>query len=317
MTVRLASPSAPHFAILVIGHRGMLGQDLLACFEARGQQPIGLDLQEIDITSALQVNAALGKHEPQLVINCAAYTAVDKAEVEPDLAFAVNRTGPENLANECSRLGIPLIHLSTDYIFDGKATRPYREDDPAGPLSVYGRSKWEGEEAVRRLLPEHLILRTAWLYGVNGNNFVKTMMRLAREKDELRVVADQYGSPTWTRDLSDTLVEMSLQVLTGSVPSPWGTYHYCNAGWTTWYEFAVRIVEQARSQGDVQVKRVVPIPSSEYPLPTPRPAYSVLDCTKIARVFGITPRPWQEAFAEMTEDGGRRTEDGGRMTEDG
>ncbi len=291
--------SLPRFAILVIGHRGMLGQDLLACFEARGQTPVGLDVQEIDITLAVQVDGVLREHKPQLVINCAAYTAVDKAEVEPDLAFAVNRTGPENLAKGCKHLGIPLIHLSTDYIFDGKATRPYQEDDPAGPLSVYGRSKWAGEQSVRSLLPEHLIVRTAWLYGVRGNNFVKTMLRLARERDELRVVADQYGSPTWTGDLSDILVEMSLQVLSGSVTAPWGTYHCCNDGWTTWFEFARCIVDHAREMGEVKVQRMVPIASSEYPLPTPRPAYSILDCTKIARVFGINPRPWQVAFADM------------------
>ena len=287
--------------ILVMGHCGMLGRDLIARFEANRYTVIGLDCHEIDITRAPQVDAAIGDHGPQLVINCAAYTAVDKAEAEPELAFAVNLTGPENLAKACMHVGVPLIHISTDYVFDGKATRPYREDDPVNPLNVYGRSKREGEQAVRTRLPAHLIVRTAWLYGVHGNSFVKTIMRLAMEREELQIVADQHGSPTWTEDLSGALLEMSMRVLRDPRDVPWGTYHYCNSGRTTWFDFARLIVEAARPRGEVKVKRLVPIASADYPVATPRPAFSVLDCTKIARNFGITPRPWEEAFAGMLD----------------
>ncbi len=289
--------------ILVIGHRGMLGRDLLVRLQASGFAPVGLDLGEIDITRAPDVDTALGHHRPFLVINCAAYTAVDKAEKEPELAFAVNRTGPENLAVACRRHHLPLIHISTDYVFDGKANQPYKEDDPANPLSVYGHSKWEGEQTVRTHLPEHLIVRTAWLYGIHGNSFVKAIRRLAGEREELRVVADQYGSPTWTGDLSGALTAVAMRVLADADRTTWGTYHFCNAGQTTWYDFARLIVDYARRQGPVKAERVVPITSAEYPLLTPRPSYSVLDCSKIARLFGITPRPWETAFEEMNEMG--------------
>lgn len=291
------------YLVMVIGHRGMLGRDLIARLQASKIASLGLDLQEIDITRASEVHAALGDHQPSLVINCAAYTAVDKAEAERDLAFAVNSTGPENLAAACSYYHLPLIHISTDYVFDGKATQPYKEDEPANPTNVYGHSKWEGEKAVRARLSEHLIVRTAWLYGVHGNSFVKTIRRLAGEREELRIVADQCGSPTWTGDLSDALVTISVKLLNAGVRTPWGTYHFCNAGQTTWYDFARLIVDRARREGEVKVQRVVPIASADYPVATPRPAYSVLDCSKIGRGFGITPRPWQEAFEEMSKLG--------------
>ncbi len=291
---------ADHHPILVIGHRGMLGCDFLARLQADGRRPIGLDVQEIDITRAAQVEAALGDCHPALVVNCAAYTAVDKAESEPDVAYAVNRTGPENLAVACSRHRLPLIHISTDYVFDGKAAQPYKEDDPAHPINVYGHSKWEGEKAVRANLPEHLIVRTAWLYGIHGNSFVRTIRRLANEREELRIVADQYGSPTWTGDLSDALARISADLLTGAVHGAWGTYHFTNSGQSSWYDFARLVVEHARRAGEVKVQRIVPIASTEYPVATPRPAYSVLDCSRITRKFGIVPRPWETAFAEMS-----------------
>lgn len=285
--------------ILVIGHRGMLGHDLLARLQSSGITPIGLDLQEIDITRAPEVDAALGDHQPALVVNCAAYTAVDKAESEPELAFAVNCGGPENLAVACRRHHLPLIHISTDYVFDGKASHPYKEDDPANPINVYGHSKWEGEQAVRTHLPEHLIVRTAWLYGIQGSSFVRTIRRLAGEREELRVVADQHGSPTWTGDLSAALVAIAMNLLTDAVRAPYGTYHFCNAGQTTWFDFARLIVDHARRKGEVKVERLVPIASADYPAAAPRPAYSVLDCSKIIRMFGIIPRPWEAAFEEM------------------
>ncbi len=238
---------------------------------------------------------------PGLLINCAAYTAVDKAESEPEAAFAVNRDGPANLADECERLGIPLIHISTDYVFNGKSDRPYREEDAADPLNVYGLSKWEGEEAVRSRLVEHIIVRTSWLYGSRGRNFVKTMLRLGAEREELKVVSDQYGCPTWSFDLAVCLVRIAERVLSGSEEVPWGTYHFCGAGVTTWYNFASAILDEARRRQSSRIARVSPVPTSSYPTVAARPGYSALDCGKIEASFGIAPPPWEKSLAGLID----------------
>lgn len=285
--------------VLVTGSLGMLGQDLMARLERPGFAVIGLDLPELDITGSAEVFTRLNTIKPNLVINCAAYTAVDKAESEPDKAFAVNRDGSAYLADACSRLGIPLLHLSTDYVFDGKAKQPYREDAPTNPLSVYGQSKFDGEEAVRSRLTEHLIVRTAWLYGVHGHNFVKTILRLAREREELKVVSDQYGCPTWTGDLAEALVAMAGQIHENQKLIQWGTYHFCGGAPTTWYEFAQAIVKQGRLRENMRAVRVLPIPTSNYPTPAQRPRWSVLECNKIQRDFHIRQRPWKEALEAM------------------
>jgi dTDP-4-dehydrorhamnose reductase len=287
--------------VLVIGSRGMLARDLLAGLAHRGFTTLGYDLPEVDITQPAELFAKLQTIAPELVMNCAAYTAVDQAEREEEPAFAVNREGPAHLADACRRLGIPLLHISTDYVFDGSATRPYREDDPVNPLGVYGRSKWEGEQAVRARLGQHLIVRTAWLYGVHGNNFVKTILRLAREREQLRVVADQYGSPTWTVDLAGALVTMTERVLADRAAVSWGTYHFCGAGHTNWHGLATAIVEAAQRGETLKVREVLPITTDEYPLPAARPAWSVLDCSKITSNFGVAPRFWQLGLEEMLQ----------------
>ena len=288
--------------IVVAGARGMLGTDLVRHLERARFRVTGLHRPEFDITNSDGVFSCFEDLGPRLVINCAAYTAVDRAEQESDLTFAANRDGPMHLADACRRLGIPLIHISTDYVFDGTAHQPYKESDAANPVGVYAESKWEGEQAIRARWEHHLIVRTAWLFGVKGNNFVKTILRLAKERDEIRVVDDQYGCPTWTRDLARALTAMTSQVLEKGRQIEWGTYHCCGAGQTSWHGFAERIVQEGRRRTDLKDVRVVPITTAEYPTPVKRPAWSVLDCSKIERVFKFVPRPWQMGLADMLEE---------------
>lgn len=288
------------YRITIIGCNGMLARDVKMLLEKEGCRVSGFDLPEIDITDRESIMGCLGNIPgPNLLVNCAAYTAVDKAESEPGPAYAVNRDGPGNLAHACRTMDIPMIHISTDYVFDGKKNGAYVEDDPPNPLSVYGKSKLEGEEAVRSELPEHLIVRTAWMYGTGGNNFVKTMLRLAREREELRVVADQHGCPTWSRDLAGAIVHMAGALASNPGGAGWGTYHFCGDGPTTWFDFAGAIIDEGRKYEDLKVQRILPIPTSEYPVPAKRPLNSVLDNGKILRTFGIQPPPWRTSLRKM------------------
>ncbi|MCG2757431.1 MAG: dTDP-4-dehydrorhamnose reductase, partial [Desulfobacteraceae bacterium] len=221
--------------ILVIGSKGQLGHELLIQGNNSGYEILPADLPDLDITDKTQVKHRLEKSQPSLVVNAAAYTNVDKAETEQNLAFAVNRDGPANLAEICALFKVPLIHISTDFVFDGKKSSPYIESDPASPLSIYGKSKQEGENEVRSRLKKHIILRTAWLYGVHGQNFVKTMLRLGKEKEVINVVADQFGSPTSATDLAAAVLQIISRIkYSGDIN--WGTYHYCGHGITTWHK---------------------------------------------------------------------------------
>jgi dTDP-4-dehydrorhamnose reductase len=248
------------------------------------------------VTDRDAVRAAVASTEPDLVLNAAAYTQVDAAESEADLAARVNAEGPAWLAEACAADGVPLIQISTDYVFDGRSRRPYRPEDSTNPLSVYGRTKWEGEQAVRERLPQHLIVRTSWVYAPHGRNFFRTMTRLAREQATLRVVADQRGCPTLAADLARALVGAAAGAM--ERPDRWGTYHFCNAGETTWHGFASAIVAGLASQPEVVARSVLPITTSDHPRPAVRPAYSVLDTTSWTAAFGLPPRPWQEALAD-------------------
>ncbi|MBW2058981.1 MAG: dTDP-4-dehydrorhamnose reductase [Deltaproteobacteria bacterium] len=288
--------------IVVVGNLGMLGRDLQPGLERAGYLVRGFDLPELDIRKPREVLDCLKEARPGAVVNCAAYTDVDRAESEPGIAFAVNRDGPANLAEACRTLGIPLVHLSTDYVFDGRAGRAYREDDPANPINVYGRSKWDGEEAVRSRLDRHIILRTSWLFGSHGRNFVKTMLELAREKKEIRVVADQHGCPTWTGHLEEAIRVLIDRIRAGSPGFSWGTYHFCGRGSTTWYGFAKAIVAGSRAWEGSAGPRVVPVTTEEYPTPARRPMRSILDCSKIGEVFGIAARPWREGLREVLRE---------------
>jgi len=297
--------------ILITGCNGQLGWELCRRGGERGFDIIALDIPEFDITDASQVKFEVSQSDAYLIINAAAYTAVDKTESESELAFAVNRDGPANLASYCAEIGIPLIHISTDYVFDGNKKGPYLETDPVSPIGVYGRSKAAGETEVRKHLKEHIIIRTAWLYGIHGHNFVKTMLSLGREKEVLRVVNDQYGCPTNAADLAEAILKIAAQISEGSNIA-WDTYHYCGAGVTTWHGFAKKIFDLARERHSLMVKKVVPITTDQYPTPAKRPANSVLDCSLIKKHFGISPKPWAESLARMIElvisaEGTRRT----------
>jgi len=286
--------------VLAVGSNGQLGRELCRRGEKQGFDMVALDLPEFDITDFSTVKKAVSQAGVSLVINAAAYTAVDKAESEPELAFAINRDGPAHLASSCTEVGIPLIHISTDYVFDGNKKGPYFETEPVSPLGVYGRSKAAGEAEVRDHLQKHVIVRTAWLYGVHGQNFVKTMLRLGREKEELRVVADQYGCPTYAADLAEAILAIAVQIVEGH-DIRWDTYHYCGKGETTWHGFAEKIFDLARERCSLMVKKVVPITTEEYPTPARRPANSVLDCSLITKHLGISTRPWEESLARMIE----------------
>ena len=288
--------------ILVVGHRAMLAQELIPCLHHAGFDVVGCGRPELDMTQAASVRAVLEEVRPDVLINSAAYTAVDRAEAEPEAAFAVNRDGVALLARACHERDIPLVHLSTDYVFDGTTTRPYREDDPTTPLGVYGSSKWEGEEAIRVCHPQHLIVRTAWLYGAHGTNFVKTMLRLARERQVLHVVNDQHGCPTWTRALAGALTMMCQCLQEDRNPAWWGTYHFCGAGQTTWYGFACAIFEEVITPASLMAPRVEPIPTTAYPTLARRPAHAVLDCHKIQAAFGITPRLWRDSLHDCIQE---------------
>ncbi len=285
--------------LLVTGTNGQVGRELAR----RAQNVLALDRSGLDIGDAGAVDRVLAEARPALVINAAAYTAVDRAEQEPEAALRINRDGPAYLARACERQGIPLLHISTDYVFDGQRPGAWREDDPTAPLGVYGQSKWAGEEAVRERLDRHLILRTSWVFGGHGHNFVKTMLRLGRERDELRVVADQQGCPSYAGDIADTLLALAGRIAAGE--TPWGTYHYCGAPATTWHGFACAVFTKAVELGLLsRAPRVQAITTAEYPTPARRPANSVLDCTRLA-ALGLGPRPWAEGLETVLREVGR------------
>lgn len=289
-------------ALLVIGANGQVGSELNRLGVDRGYEIMALDRQELNISDATAVRDRVLRLRPAAVINAAAYTQVDKAEEQQALAFAVNRDGPAHLAEACREAAIPLLHISTDYVFDGTRAGAYREDDPAAPLGVYGQSKWEGEQRIRQVLPRHLILRVSWVFGARGNNFVRTMLRVGRERDELGVVADQRGCPTPAADIAQVLLELADRIGQEGFQQ-WGTYHYCGAPATTWHGFAQAIFATAQGLELLERRpRVRAITTAEYPTPARRPANSVLDTHKLQQTFGIVPRPWQEGLRAVLEE---------------
>jgi dTDP-4-dehydrorhamnose reductase len=288
--------------ILLVGCTGQLGQELQRTLVPLGEV-IGVGRETMDLSQTASVRQAIVEVKPDLIVNAAAYTAVDKAESEPELAKAINTIAPTIMAEEAQRLGATLVNISTDYVFDGRKNTPYTEDDIPNPIGVYGQTKFAGEEGIRNNCDRHLILRTAWVYGTFGKaNFVKTMLRLFATRDEVRVVADQVGAPTWTADLAHAItVLLSPPSPESAQPSlPTGTYHYTNSGVTSWYDFAVAIFEEAKLLGyQVQVQRIVPISTAEYPTPASRPAYSVLSSKKISALLGNHPPHWRQALRQM------------------
>ncbi len=288
--------------ILLFGADGQLGGYLKTGLAAHGEVQ-AFDRAELDFTDSARLREQVLAARPRVIVNAAAYTAVDRAESEQELAWAVNAAAPGVLAQAARACGALVFHYSTDYVFDGAARTPYREDAPVHPLGVYGRSKFAGEEMVRASGAAHLILRTAWLYSNRGHNFLKTMLRLAGERDELRVVNDQIGCPTYAAAVAAASAAMLTVMLPGGEPRPAlsGTYHVACRGETSWYGFAERIVALAGLSGRV---RVTPIPTSAYPTPAQRPSYSVLSGEKLKRAFGIELPEWPDGLRQCLADGG-------------
>jgi dTDP-4-dehydrorhamnose reductase len=281
--------------LLVFGAAGQLGREILKLAAERGLETAGLTRREADITDAAAIARAVAAVTPRLIVNTAAYTDVDKAESEPAAAEAINSEGAGTVARLAAAAGVPVIHLSTDYVFDGTKTGPYVETDPIAPLGVYGKTKASGEAKVRAAAPRHVILRTAWVFGQFGNNFLKTMLRLARERDRLRVVADQHGCPTSTVDIAEAVLAVDRLISAGQ--PAWGTYHFAGSGATSWHGFAEMIVAaQAKTTG--RAPPVEAIVTIDYPAPARRPANSELDSSRFAAKFGYRAQTWQARTAE-------------------
>ncbi|MBX9592124.1 MAG: dTDP-4-dehydrorhamnose reductase [Hyphomonadaceae bacterium] len=285
--------------ILVAGAQGQLARALVdAARVRRGFDVVVMGRPQLDLRDTATVAQAFAAVEPDLLINAAAYTAVDKAESDPAAALAINRDGAAALAAVADGYACPVIHLSTDYVFDGTKAEPYVESDRVGPASVYGRSKLEGEIAVMAANARHVILRTAWLYAPYGLNFLRTVVRLARERPQLRIVADQWGNPTYVPHLAHAVLSIAAQIGAAAPGAGmWGTYHGAAGGETTWAGFAAEIIRVGAPHGLPTVP-VVPIATDEYPVAARRPANSRLDCTKLARTFGVRLPPWQQGVEE-------------------
>ena len=275
--------------ILVTGVKGQLGHDVVNELAKRGHTPIGVDVEEMDITDASAVEKEMKKEPLDAVIHCAAYTAVDAAEDNREICMRVNAEGTRNIARVCRELDLKMVYISTDYVFDGEGERPWEPDDPRDPLNVYGESKYQGELAVEEYLEKYFTVRIAWVFGVNGKNFIKTMLRLAESQKEINVVNDQIGSPTYTYDLAVLLADMVET-------EKYGRYHATNEGLCTWYEFAKEIFRQA----EVDI-RVNPVSSDEFPAKAKRPHNSRMDKRKLVR-NGFRPLPpWQDALKRYLE----------------
>ncbi len=289
--------------IAVIGRTGQVARALVRRAAERNIPLVAGGRPDVDLTSIDSAGRFIDRNRPSVVVNAAAYTAVDKAESEPEAAFALNAEGPGKLAAVCHALDVPLIHISTDYVFDGLATEPYREDSRMQPMNAYGASKAAGELAVAMACPRHIILRTAWVYGLEGHNFVRTMLRLGAERDELGIVADQTGAPTFADDIADAILTIAgkFEEASGSRTSDadsdlYGTFHFTSAGETTWHGFASAIFAHAAEAGRKTPEIIEAITTADYPTPARRPPYSVLDSRRIARVYRVEPPNWQEAL---------------------
>ncbi|MBQ6696542.1 MAG: dTDP-4-dehydrorhamnose reductase [Lachnospiraceae bacterium] len=276
--------------VFVTGVKGQLGYDVVKELERRGMEAIGVDIEEMDITDASSVEKVIGEAAPDAVIHCAAYTAVDAAEDNVELCRKVNADGPENIAKMCKKLDIPMIQISTDYVFDGMGEQLWQTDDKREPVSVYGQTKYEGELAVQNTLEKYFIVRIAWVFGVNGKNFVKTMLNLGKTRDKLTVVCDQFGSPTYTYDLAKLLVDM-IQT------DKYGVYHATNEGFCSWHEFACEIFKQAGMQVEV-----APVTSDQYPTKAKRPFNSRMSKDKLEE-NGFERLPdWKDALSRYLKE---------------
>lgn len=281
--------------VLITGRHGQVSRELQLSLADKAELLV-LGQEQLNLADSEAIRRQVRALRPDLIINAAAHTAVDQAESEPELAFAINAQAPGVLAEEAAALAVPLIHYSTDYVFDGSKDGAYREDDATGPLGVYGRSKLAGEEAIRKVGGQHLILRTSWVYSLHGKNFLLTMQRLLQEREEMRVVADQIGAPTWAGSIANATAEL-IQHWQNGQAGPWGTYHLSGLGETSWFGFASSIAEQLRLQGK-PCARLQPIASSAYPTPAQRPLNSRLDCSRLQQEWNICLADWHDALLE-------------------
>lgn len=294
--------------LLLLGGNGQVGRELRRSLLPLGEVVVATrDGGDADAAADLDAPAALAglvaRIAPDVVVNAAAYTAVDKAETDGEAAFRANAEAPGVIATACAAIDALLVHYSTDYVFDGSGTRPYREDDATAPLGAYGASKRAGEEAIRASGARHAILRTAWVYAAHGRNFLLTMLRLAGERDELRVVADQVGAPTPAAWIADATAQLIRHGVGGHGATGSGTWHLVAGGETDWHGFAEAIVQEAHARGLVaRMPRVTAIASSDYPTPAKRPAYSVLDTSRLRRDFGIVPPDWREGLRRTLDE---------------
>ncbi len=288
-------------SILVIGKNGQVGSALPVALRPLGRV-IALGRAEMNLTNPDAIRAVIRAAKPDVIVNAAAYTAVDKAESEPELAMQINAIAPGLMAEEALRLGALLVHYSTDYVFDGAKPAAYTETDIPNPLNAYGRTKLAGEQAIQATGVAHYILRTSWVYAAAGANFLNTILRLSRERPELRIVNDQIGAPTWAK----AIAEMTAQLLPAGMKNPadprYGLYHLTASGAVTWFGFAQTILAEAQQTPGLVPPRLIPITTAEYPLPARRPANSQLDTTKLTATFGIKPAPWQEMLAQCMQE---------------
>ena len=290
--------------ILIVGKNGQVGHALQRSLAPLGEL-VAVDRQQCDLARPSTIEATLGVHQPDIIINAAAYTAVDKAEAEPELAMQVNGAGPERLAQAANASGALLVHYSTDYVFDGNKAGTYVESDDVAPQSSYGRSKLAGEQGIARHLSRHLILRTSWVHSEHGGNFIKTILRLARDREHLNIVADQVGTPTRAALIADITAQIIARYqqaqAAGNVDFAYGCYHLTASGHTSWYEYARLLVRLAREAGialQASPDTIQPIPAATYPSPAPRPANSCLDTSKLRQTFGVSLPTWEDGVQQ-------------------
>jgi dTDP-4-dehydrorhamnose reductase len=281
--------------VLLIGAKGQVGQELQLTLLQLGEV-ISIGREELDLTNSEKISQLIREIHPDYLVNAAAYTAVDKAESEPELAYYINAKAPKIMAESAEKIQAKFLHISTDYVFDGRKNTPYLETDLTNPLGVYGQSKLRGEEEIKTVNSQAIILRTAWVYGSYGkSNFVKTMLRLGKEREELKVVVDQVGSPTWAKDIAAAITHLLI-----NADNPAGIYNFTNSGIASWFDLTKAIFEEAKISGiPLKIQRVIPITTAEYPTPAARPAYSVLSGQKISQQLGYIPSYWRDSLKAM------------------
>ena len=286
--------------VLVLGRRGQLARALT---RSSPQYPnlslTFLGRSELDVADTSALRAAILEHTPNILVNATAYTAVDRAEDQPEAAFAINRDAVAVMGEAATKIGCPVIHVSTDYVFDGQGTRPYRPEDPTGPLSVYGASKLAGERALAAAQPQHVILRTSWLYAADGTNFMSTMLHLAESRDRILVVQDQLGCPTVADDLAEAILHICCHLSSGG-DATWGVFHYCGEGTLSWHDFALAIFDEA-ARRDLPVAEVAPTTTAAFGAKAPRPAYSILDCERLQHAYGVTQKSWRDGLCKVLD----------------